>query len=67
MRQDSENSHSQMAAIVERNINALAQRRKEEDARKTMEEMIADRVTNFAGSMLFVSTSYYLVPGLYGM
>lgn len=43
-----------MAKIVERNIDALLQRRKQEEARKTSEERIADSITKFAGSMLFV-------------
>ncbi|MDB5246533.1 MAG: rane protein [Segetibacter sp.] len=43
-----------MARIVERNIDALLQRRKAEERRKTFEEKIADTVTRFTGSMLFV-------------
>jgi len=43
-----------MARIVERNIKALLNRRKEEEQRKTFEEKIADAVTRFTGSMLFV-------------
>jgi uncharacterized membrane protein len=49
-----QNTQSHMAAIVERNIQALLMRRKEEDARKTTEENIADKITRFTGSMLFV-------------
>ena len=45
---------SNMARIVERNIDALLQRRKQEDALKTTEEKVADRITRFTGSMLFV-------------
>lgn len=45
---------SEMAQIVERNINALLDRRKLEEKRKTTEEKIADGVTRFTGSMLFV-------------
>lgn len=44
----------QMAKIVERNIDALLKRRNEEEAKKTQEEKIADRVTRFTGSMFFV-------------
>ena len=44
----------EMVRIVERNINALLQRRKEEERRKTTEERIADTITRFTGSMLFV-------------
>jgi uncharacterized membrane protein len=43
-----------MAHIVERNIDALLKRRKEEEQRKTFEEKVADAVTRFTGSMLFV-------------
>lgn len=45
---------SEMAQIVERNITALLDRRKLEEKRKTREERIADGVTRFTGSMLFV-------------
>jgi uncharacterized membrane protein len=43
-----------MAQIVERNIHALLDRNKEADKRKTFEEKIADTITRFTGSMLFV-------------
>lgn len=43
-----------MARIVERNIEALLERHKQEDTKKTTEERIADNVTRFTGSMLFV-------------
>lgn len=43
-----------MAHVVSRNIAALLARRREEDARRTPQEKIADAVTGFAGSMLFV-------------
>jgi len=43
-----------MAHIVERNIDALLKRNKEEEQKKTFEEKIADTVTRFTGSMLFV-------------
>lgn len=43
-----------MAKIVERNIAALLKRQKREEASKTFEEKIADRVTRFTGSMFFV-------------
>jgi uncharacterized membrane protein len=48
------NSSPQMAAIVKRNIDALLERRKEEDLKKSREERIADRITHFTGSMRFV-------------
>ena len=55
--------YPQMAKIVERNIAALFNRRKDEEERKTREERIADRITKFAGSMLFV----YLHLTLFGI
>jgi len=56
------NNNSPMAQIVERNIDALLQRRKEEELKKTREEKIADSVTRFTGSMFFV----YLHLALFG-
>lgn len=52
-----------MVRIVERNIHALLQRRKAEERRKTFEERIADTITRFTGSMLFV----YLHLVLFGV
>ncbi|UFS71622.1 DUF1003 domain-containing protein [Geomonas sp. RF6] len=43
-----------MGAVVDRNIAALITRRQSEDARKTVEDRIADGITRFTGSMLFV-------------
>ena len=43
-----------MANIVNRNIKALHLRSQQEDAKKTTEERIADAITRFTGSMLFV-------------
>jgi len=43
-----------MAHIVERNIDALLDRRKKEERNKTREEKVADSITRFTGSMLFV-------------
>lgn len=43
-----------MAGIVERNIDALLKRHKQEEKKKSVEENIADNVTRFTGSMLFV-------------
>ncbi|QNF35234.1 DUF1003 domain-containing protein [Adhaeribacter swui] len=45
---------SGMAQIVERNINALLKRRQHEAANRTWQDKLADGVTKFAGSMLFV-------------
>lgn len=62
MKKHQPNEQPQMARVVERNINALLQHRKEEDARKPTEAKVADRITRFTGSMLFV----YLHLALYG-
>jgi uncharacterized membrane protein len=43
-----------MAKVVERNITALLDRRKAEDRNRTFEEAVADKVTQFTGSMTFV-------------
>ncbi|MBD0295543.1 MAG: hypothetical protein ICV84_10165, partial [Flavisolibacter sp.] len=45
---------SGMARIVERNIQALLERRQKEEKQKTREERIADAITRFTGSMAFV-------------
>jgi uncharacterized membrane protein len=44
----------QMAKIVERNIDALLKLRNEQEEKRSREERIADTVTRFTGSMLFV-------------
>ena len=49
-----------MTQIVKRNIDALLQRRKDEEARKTTEEKIADSITRFTGSMVFVYIHLFL-------
>lgn len=40
--------------MVERNIKALLERKKQEDRRRTAENRIADAITGFVGSMTFV-------------
>jgi uncharacterized membrane protein len=49
-----------MSQVVERNIEALIRHRKEQEAKKTREERIADNVTRFTGSMLFVYIHLFL-------
>ncbi len=44
----------EMAGVVDRNIIAVLERRRDEDRRKGIQDRIADRVTRFTGSMLFV-------------
>jgi uncharacterized membrane protein len=51
-----------LASALERNIEALAEHRRQESASATLEERIADRITGFAGSMRFV----YLHALLFG-
>src|SRR4051812_30903346 len=53
---------SEMSHVVERNIDVLLKRKKLEDRKKTTEEKIADAITCFTGSMLFV----YLHLGIFG-
>jgi uncharacterized membrane protein len=48
------NTESAFAAVVERNINALLERRQQEEKAKRTEERVADRITAFTGSMRFV-------------
>ncbi|RZJ30257.1 MAG: DUF1003 domain-containing protein [Flavobacterium sp.] len=45
---------NEMSHVVERNIDVLMKRRKKEERKKTTEEKIADSITHFTGSMLFV-------------
>jgi uncharacterized membrane protein len=52
-----------MSGVVERNIEALLERRRQEEERKGREERIADSVTRFTGSMRFV----YIHLVLYGL
>lgn len=45
---------SGMAAVIDRNIEALLARRQDEEQRKSREDRIADAITHFTGSMVFV-------------
>lgn len=63
MKKDRWQDNSQMARVVERNINALLQHRKDEEARKSTEAKIADSIARFTGSMPFV----YLHLVLFGI
>jgi uncharacterized membrane protein len=53
---------SAMAAVVERNIQALLARRMQDEQRLGWQDRLADRITRFTGSMRFV----YLHILLYG-
>lgn len=52
-----------LARIVERNIDALLQRRRQDEQKKTKEEKIADSITKFAGSMQFIYIHLVLFGG----
>src|SRR5688572_20706399 len=45
---------SQLARVVERNIDALIERRRREDACRPLQERCSDAISGFAGSMRFV-------------
>jgi uncharacterized membrane protein len=51
---DKQRPQDGMSYVVERNIAALLERRKQEDAKKPGEIKVADIITRFTGSMLFV-------------
>jgi uncharacterized membrane protein len=63
MNKQEESNMQGMAHIVERNIDALLERRQQEEKNKSREEKTADAITRFAGSMLFV----YLHLALFGL
>lgn len=52
-----------MAGLIERNVQALLKRREQERAVTSREDKVADAITRFAGSMMFV----YLHLVLYGV
>jgi uncharacterized membrane protein len=43
-----------LAAVVERNIEALLERRRREERERSAEDRVADAISHFTGSMLFV-------------
>src|ERR671933_949726 len=43
-----------LSSVLERNIEALTQRRQREEAEATAQERVAEAITRFTGSMLFV-------------
>jgi uncharacterized membrane protein len=45
---------SDLAGVVERNITALLERSRRDDAARSVQDRLADRVTNFTGSLRFV-------------
>jgi uncharacterized membrane protein len=46
--------HPEMTRLVDRNIRAVLIRRQEEERRRPVADRVADRITRFTGSMLFV-------------
>ena len=45
---------AQFTAVLDRNINALMERRLEDEQKLSRQQRVAIRITDFAGSMLFV-------------
>jgi uncharacterized membrane protein len=43
-----------LSSVLERNIQALTDRRRNEEERATLQERVADSITRFTGSMIFV-------------
>jgi uncharacterized membrane protein len=58
------NNASNVAAVVERNIKALVERRRKEEQEKPLRERIADTITRFTGNMAFVY-SHAIVFGIW--
>jgi uncharacterized membrane protein len=52
----------EMAGVVDRNIVAILERRRDDERKKSAQDRMADRVTGFTGSMLFV----YLHLAMFG-
>ena len=50
----SSNDTPQLAKIIDRNINALVARRKEEENKRDLQSRVVDAITSFTGSMNFV-------------
>lgn len=53
-RQLSRTRSPRLAEVIERNICTIMDLREEADARKTTQDRIADAITSFSGSMMFV-------------
>lgn len=56
-------TNGEMATVVDRNIEALLARRQLEEQEKRTEDKIADAITHFTGSMLFVYLHIMLFGG----
>lgn len=59
----SEERDEGMAAVVDRNISALLERRKRDEREKSLEDRLAGAITRFTGSMRFV----YIHLGVFGL
>src|SRR4051794_39250169 len=49
-----------MTGVMQRNIETLLERRRTEDARKPLQVRVADAITRFTGSMVFVYIHLFL-------
>src|SRR5688572_23414669 len=49
-----ENAIPEMAKVIERNVNALLNRKEEENRKRNLKERIVDSISAFAGSILSV-------------
>ena len=58
-----ENEIPEMANVVERNVNALLNRKKEETRKRNLKEKIVDSITAFAGSIFSVYLHFILFGG----
>ena len=54
---------SGFTSVLERNIKALKAKRQEEERKATLQERIAETITRFTGSMIFVYVHLALVAG----
>lgn len=59
----SQHAPGALAQVVERNIQALLERRREDERRKSAQDRVADAITRFTGSMAFV----YLHLAIFGV
>src|SRR4051794_7828835 len=53
----------QVSSVMQRNIEALRDRRQQQEARAAAQDRIADVVTRFAGSLAFVCAHIAIVAG----
>lgn len=58
-----QDSNSELAHIVARNIQALIDRRRQAERRQSWQDRVADRITRFSGSMAFVALHLVVFGG----